>query len=220
MKLISSASLVSCLLLTEVSDAFAPPARSNASPQAGLFDTNSVQEPPADVISSSVTSEEAPFFEKLVDGAKFRYGLFQKAKGEGYDFKQSTASAIAGEYDAGAIREEVEDIIKSYPCVMFSWASSPSCKKAVKAFEKVGAEVKIVPLDDPWDEGNPIRAEIGKMVGKSSVPMIFIDGEYVGGYDAGVSEDAPGILDMAFKGTLRPKLEAAGAMPTAVASSS
>jgi glutaredoxin 3 len=150
--------------------------------------------------------------EKLVDSIKFRYDLFQKAKGEGYDFKQSTACAIAGEYDATAVLEEVEDIIKSYPCVMFSWESSPSCKKAVEAFEKVGADVKIVRLDEPWDEGNPIRAEIGKMVGKSSVPMIFIDGEFVGGYDAGVSEDAPGILDMAFKGTLRPKLETAGAM--------
>jgi glutaredoxin 3 len=148
-----------------------------------------------------------------VDGIKFRYDLFQKAKGEGYDFKQSTAAcAIAGEYDATAVHEKAEDIIKSYPCVMFSWESSLSCKQAVEAFDKVGADVKIVRLDDPWDEGNPIRAEIGKMVGKSSVPMIFIDGEFVGGYDAGVSEDAPGILDMAFKGTLRPKLETAGAM--------
>jgi glutaredoxin-related protein len=117
--------------------------------------------------------------EKLVDSIKFRYDLFQKAKGEGYDFKQSTACAIAGEYDATAVLEEVEDIIKSYPCVMFSWESSPSCKKAVDAFEKVGAGVKIVRLDDPWDEGNPIRAEIGKMAEKSCVPIIFIDGEYV-----------------------------------------
>jgi glutaredoxin 3 len=209
--LLNSASLASCLLLIGASNAFAP--RSNAAPPSRLFDTNTMQDAPAtEAISSVVPNEESPIMEKLVDSIKFRYDLFQKAKGEGYDFKQSTACAIAGEYDATAVLEEVEDIIKSYPCVMFSWESSPSCKKAVDAFEKVGADVKIVRLDDPWDEGNPIRAEIGKMVGKSSVPMIFIDGEFVGGYDAGVSEDAPGILDMAFKGTLRPKLETAGAM--------
>jgi glutaredoxin 3 len=209
--LLNSASLASCLLLIGASNAFAP--RSNAAPPSRLFDTNTMQDAPAtEAISSVVPNEESPIMEKLVDSIKFRYDLFQKAKGEGYDFKQSTACAIAGEYDATAVLEEVEDIIKSYPCVMFSWESSPSCKKAVDAFEKVGAGVKIVRLDDPWDEGNPIRAEIGKMVGKSSVPMIFIDGEFVGGYDAGVSEDAPGILDMAFKGTLRPKLETAGAM--------
>lgn len=210
--LLNSVSLASCLLLIGASNAFAP--RSNAAPPSRLFDTNTIQDDPAtEAISSVVPDKEFPIMKKLVDGIKLRYDLFQKAKGEGYDFKLSTACAIAGEYDATPVREEVEDIIKSYPCVMFSWDSSPSCKKAVEAFEKVGADVKIVRLDYPWDEGNRIRAEIGKMVGKSSVPMIFIDGEYVGGYDAGTTEDATGILDMAFKGTLRPKLEAAGAMP-------
>ena len=65
-----------------------------------------------------------------------------------------------------------------------------------------------VRLDDPWEKGNPIRAELGKMVGRSSVPCIFIGGKYVGGYDGGVGDDSPGILEMAFKGTLREKLVA------------
>ena len=141
-----------------------------------------------------VEVEATPFFEKLVEGIKFRYSLFQDAKDEGYNFKQSMACAMAGEYDEESVKEEINDIITSHPCVMFTWESSPSCKQAVTAFEKVGADVKNVRLDDPWSDGNPIRAEIGKMVGRSSVPMIFIAGEYVGGYDGGVSEDAPGIL--------------------------
>jgi glutaredoxin-related protein len=69
-----------------------------------------------------------------------------------------------------------------------------------------------VRLDDPWEKGNPIRAELGKMVGRSSVPCIFIGGKYVGGYDGGVGDDSPGILEMAFKGTLREKLVAVGAL--------
>jgi hypothetical protein len=65
-----------------------------------------------------------------------------------------------------------------------------------------------------------VRAEIGKRVGRSSVPMIFIGGDYVGGYDGGLDDNdksdnnkyskAPGIQTMAFRGTLRPALEAAG----------
>ena len=204
---LSTAAIFGLALLVGSSEAFAP---ASSTTSIGSRTPTYIFES-----GSEGLAEETPFFEKLVDAAKFRYGLFQKAQAQGYDFKQSTACAIAGEYDEAAVRAKIEELIQSAPCVMFTWASSPSCKDAVAAFEKVGANVKIVRLDDPWDEGNPIRAEIGKMVGKSSVPAIFIGGKYVGGYDAGVSDEAPGILDMAFKGTLRPKLEAAGAMPAA-----
>ena len=63
-----------------------------------------------------------------------------------------------------------------------------------------------------WAEGNPLRAELGRMVGRTSVPSVFIGGKYVGGFDGGVSEDQPGILDLAFQGKLRPLLEDAGAL--------
>ncbi|CAJ1937678.1 unnamed protein product [Cylindrotheca closterium] len=213
---LSTTSLLSFALLVGTNEAFAPscsafaggPFATTAQSKTSIFESDSEGD------ALLPTKEEAPpFYEKYVEAAKFRYGLFQKAQGEGYDFKQATACALAGDYDQAAVKAKVEELIQSAPCVMFTWESSPSCKKAIEAFDKVGGvNVKIVRMDDPWDEGNPMRAEIGKMVGKSSVPMIFVGGEYVGGYDAGVSDDAPGILDMAFKGTLRPKLEAAGAM--------
>jgi glutaredoxin-related protein len=58
-----------------------------------------------------------------------------------------------------------------------------------------------------------MRAELGKMVGRSSVPAIFIGGKYVGGFDSGVDNmESPGILEMAFKGTLREKLKEVGAL--------
>ena len=57
-----------------------------------------------------------------------------------------------------------------------------------------------------------MRAELGRKTGRTSVPSIFIGGEYVGGYDAGVGEDSPGIVDLAFQGKLISKLEAAGAL--------
>ena len=95
---------------------------------------------------------------------------------------------------------------------MFIWEASPFSKKAIDAFDMMGTDYKIVRLDDPWSKGNPMRAELGKKVGRTSVPFIFVDGNYLGGYDGGINDDAPGIVDLAFKGTLRPKLIDAGAM--------
>jgi glutaredoxin 3 len=73
-----------------------------------------------------------------------------------------------------------------------------------------GFDYTVVRLDDPWDEGNKIRAEIGKMVGRTSVPMVFIGGKYVGGFDGGINDDAPGLVALAFRGCLQSMLKGAG----------
>ena len=151
----------------------------------------------------------------ILDTITKAYNNFQQARGDGYNFKQSMAIAIAGEYDVDAVKAEIQQEIASAPVVMFIWEASPSCKQAIKYLDVAGAKYKTVRLDDPWDKGNPIRAELGKMVGRSSVPCIFVGGEYVGGFDGGVGDDSPGILEMAFKGTLREKLSAVGALDDA-----
>jgi len=148
--------------------------------------------------------EERSFVEGIVDTLKNSLRIVQESNANGYDFKQTLANVLAGDYDEASIQAQIEAEIQS---------ASPSCVKALKALELMGLsnsdKVKIVRLDDPWDEGNPIRAQIGKMVGRTSVPAIFIGGDYVGGFDGG-TENAPGIQSMAFQGALRPKLEAAG----------
>jgi glutaredoxin 3 len=181
--------------------AFAPP-RTVASLRSGLAASTSCK------LSSSATDESY----SIVDDLTQRFQLFQKSRSEGYDFKQSAAIAIAGKYDAVEVQDKIKESIASAPCVMFTWEASPACKKAIKYLDIAGATYKIVRLDDPWSEGNPIRAELGKMVGRSSVPVIFMGGQYVGGFDGGVGEESPGILEMAFKGTLREKLKEVGAL--------
>lgn len=151
----------------------------------------------------------------VLDTITKAYNNFQQARGDGYNFKQSMTIAIAGEYDVDAVQAEIQEQIASAPVVMFIWEASPSCKQAIKYLDVAGAKYKTVRLDDPWEKGNPIRAELGKMVGRSSVPCIFIGGMYVGGFDGGVGDDSPGILEMAFKGTLREKLSAVGALDDA-----
>lgn len=150
--------------------------------------------------------------ESFLEDVKMRYRIYQSSTAEGASFKQALANVIAGDYDYETVRTKVEELAKSAPCVMFVWINSPSCKQAISALDKAGADYDLVRLDDPWDEGNKMRAELGKMTGKASVPSVWIGGEYIGGFDAGVSDDRPGLVDMAFMGTLRPKLEAAGAL--------
>lgn len=160
-------------------------------------------------VDSSVPSEA---MKGAMKNVKTTYRIFQDALAAGYDLKLCLACAIAGEYNVEEVRSQISDHIASHPCVLFTWDQSPSCQKAINYLDIAGADYKIVYLDKPWSEGNKMRAELAKTVGKSSVPMIFIDGDYVGGFDSGVGKDSPGLLDMAFQGTLRDKLEIAGAL--------
>ena len=97
---------------------------------------------------------------------------------------------------------------------MYTWESSPSCKKAIEAFAVIGATPTIVRLDDPWEEGNPVRAVLGRKVGRTSVPFVFVGGNYIGGYDGGIEgkPDQAGMVDLAFAGRLREMLTEAGAL--------
>lgn len=148
----------------------------------------------------------------FVENAQTSISIFQKSTSDGADFKQAVADALAGDYDKDAIQTKLRELSASAPCVVFTWDASPFSKKALKYLDVAGAKYKNVRLDDPWSEGNPLRAELGKLAGRTSVPSVFIGGEYVGGFDGGVSDEKPGILDLAFQGKLRPKLEDAGAL--------
>ena len=157
-------------------------------------------------VSVRMQEQASPF-----DAAQKALAIFQASKAEGQDFKQSMADAIAGEYDRDAVTAEVKALASSAPMVLFTWESSPACKKALKLIAETGVSPKIVRLDDPWSEGNVKRAALGRLTGKSSVPSIWIGGEYIGGCDDGPSDAAPGLVPMAFRGTLKEKLDAAGA---------
>ena len=149
---------------------------------------------------------EPGFIEKLKDS----FRLFQESRAARYNFKQAVADGIAGEYDVSAVTSAVTKEAASAPVVLFTWESSPACKKALKYLEWANVKPHVVRLDNPWSEGNPNRAALGRLTGRSSVPSIWIGGKYVGGCDDGPSEEAPGLVKLAFDGSLPKKLEAAG----------
>mmetsp|Transcript_45047 Transcript_45047/g.88650 ORF Transcript_45047/g.88650 Transcript_45047/m.88650 type:complete len:156 (+) Transcript_45047:150-617(+) len=127
--------------------------------------------------------------------------------------KQSLADAMAGSIEKpDTVLAEALAKTQAAGCFMYTWSMSPACKQAVAALDRMGASYETVELDQPWKEGNPVRAVLGKHLGKTSVPMIFIGGEYVGGFSDGPSDEAPGLVNLAFDGKLRPLLKAAGAL--------
>ena len=53
---------------------------------------------------------------------------------------------------------------------------------------------------------------LGRHIGRTSVPMIFFKGKYIGGCEDGVDDnEAPGLVPLALKGVLHAKLESIGA---------
>lgn len=71
----------------------------------------------------------------------------------------------------------------------------------------MGVGFQAIELDQMGDEGKAIRAQLGVMTGRTSVPNIYIGGEGIGGCN-----DGPGIMTLNKEGKLEGMLKAAGAM--------
>ena len=105
-----------------------------------------------------------------------------------YQAKQSLANLFAGKYDAVVVNTQIDDLIRNNACVMFSFRSCPYCIKAKDLLiNQLGATVEVLELDQDKAIGYPIRAELGKRTGRTSVPSIWIDGQFIGGCDDGPS---------------------------------
>ena len=93
--------------------------------------------------------------------------------------------------------------------VLFTGSRDGASNKALSALDKIGCSYKVVQVDKEAD-GAEIRAELKKRTGITTLPFIFIKGQYVGGMSSG---GPAGGLNGLMKGDmLQPMLEAAGAV--------
>jgi glutaredoxin 3 len=77
---------------------------------------------------------------------------------------------------------------------MYSFSTCPFCRKAKDFLEDQNIAYSAIELDLLEDNrGNEIRAALGKMTKRTSVPSIFINGNYIGGCNDG----NPGLLPLA-----------------------
>jgi len=118
--------------------------------------------------------------------------------GIGYQFKQFVADITAGEYDQAQTMEEVNNFVGKNKMAMYSFSTCPFCRRAKDYLDGEGIEYSVVELDElPGNEGNEIRATLGRMTQRTSVPSIFVNGKYIGGCN-----DGPGLLPLASSGEL------------------
>ena len=121
-------------------------------------------------------------------------------------FKQWAAEAVAGEFDATAVDARLDAEIGAGGALMYSFTTCPFCKKAKEALDAKGVKYSVVELDEEAD-GAAMRARLGIRTGRTSVPSVWVAGEYLGGLN-----DGPGLLPLDEQGELEPKLRAAGAL--------
>jgi glutaredoxin 3 len=122
----------------------------------------------------------------------------------GYRFKQFVADIVAGEFDEEAVTSKVDSFISDNQVAMFSFTTCPFCRRAKDFLDVKGIAYKSLELDElEGNEGNQIRAILGRRTRRTSVPSIFIGGKYIGGCN-----DGPGLLPLAETGELDRMLEA------------
>ena len=122
--------------------------------------------------------------------------------------KKNLVKSLAGDYDAAAIQARTDGLIKDNAVLMMSFTTCPFCIKAKEVLDETNAKYTVIELDaDP--DGKAIRAELGDLIGRTSVPAIWIGQEFVGGCNDG---PMGGVAKLAEAGKLEGMLKEVGAI--------
>jgi glutaredoxin 3 len=128
-------------------------------------------------------------------------GLFDEGK-------KKLVKSLAGDYDAEAIQARTNGLIQDNPVLMLSFTTCPFCVKAKGVLDDMNAKYTVVELDaDP--DGKAIRAEMGDLIGRTSVPAIWIGQEFVGGCNDG---PMGGVVKLNEEGKLEDMLKGVGSI--------
>mmetsp|Transcript_20614 Transcript_20614/g.44865 ORF Transcript_20614/g.44865 Transcript_20614/m.44865 type:complete len:234 (+) Transcript_20614:131-832(+) len=133
------------------------------------------------------------------DSLANRFSTIVARNGLGYRFKQFVADIVAGnDYDVEEVNARIDNFVSENPVAMFSFTTCPFCRRAKDLFDEKGVAYKVIELDElEGNTGNEIRANLGRKTGRTSVPSIFIGGNYIGGCN-----DGPGLLPLEKSGGL------------------
>ena len=122
--------------------------------------------------------------------------------------KKALVKSLAGEYDEAATKAKLMALIDDNPVLMLSFVKWPFCVKAKVLLDDLGTKYTVVELDQ-LEDGKAIRAEMANVVGRTSVPAIWIGGNFVGGCNDG---PMGGIVSLSDSGELNGLLAGVGAL--------
>lgn len=115
--------------------------------------------------------------------------------------KKALVRALAGDYDVDATKAKLDNLIADNSILMLSFVKWPFCIKAKDILNsKIGKDKYTVVELDVVPDGKALRAELANLVGRTSVPAIWIKGQFIGGCNDGpmggiVSLNESGQLD-------------------------
>jgi glutaredoxin 3 len=159
------------------------------------------------VEKSSVVDEKGRMGEPMAwserDSFANQFSAFIASNDIGYTFKQFVADIVAGDFDNDHVGAEIDNFIKEHPVAMFSFSTCPFCRRAKDYLEACRIPYQSIELDElQGNRGSEIRAMLGRKTRRTSVPSIFIGGQYIGGCN-----DGPGLLPLAESGELQRLLQ-------------
>ncbi|KAJ4830787.1 Glutaredoxin-C4 [Turnera subulata] len=76
----------------------------------------------------------------------------------------------------------VKKTISAHQIVIFSKSYCPYCRRAKAVFKELSKVPHVVELDQR-DDGSDIQDALSEIVGRRTVPQVFIDGKHIGGSD-------------------------------------
>ncbi|XP_057433400.1 glutaredoxin-C4 [Lotus japonicus] len=94
---------------------------------------------------------------------------------------------------ASSVGEFVHNTISSHKIVIFSKTYCPYCNRAKAVFKELNQVPYVVELDER-DDGSKIQDYLINIVGKRTVPQVFINGKHLGGSDDTVEAYESGLL--------------------------
>ncbi|XP_010420888.1 PREDICTED: glutaredoxin-C4 [Camelina sativa] len=93
-----------------------------------------------------------------------------------------TAISMVSSSASSPEAEFVQKTISSHKIVIFSKSYCPYCRKAKSVFRELDQVPYVVELDEREDGGS-IQSALGEIVGRRTVPQVFINGKHIGGSD-------------------------------------
>ncbi|XP_014880184.1 glutaredoxin 2 isoform X1 [Poecilia latipinna] len=89
-------------------------------------------------------------------------------------------SSSTGGLSSTACIQLVQEMVSQNCVVIFSKTTCPYCKMAKNVFNEIGANYKVIELDQ-HNDGKRLQEALAQLTGVRTVPRVFVNGSCIGG---------------------------------------
>ncbi|PWA28552.1 glutaredoxin 2 isoform X1 [Gambusia affinis] len=89
-------------------------------------------------------------------------------------------SSSTGSLSSTACVQLVQEMVSQNCVVIFSKTTCPYCKMAKNVFNEIGANYKVIELDQ-HNDGKRLQEALAQLTGVRTVPRVFVNGSCIGG---------------------------------------